>query len=108
MVWVPADGSEAMSMEQYYAGPGETPDEPAAATGDAAAPAAPDEVLTKIDAAITDAEDPVPVIDAAIAEADATPADDSGILAPGGAGPEAAVPQGASPDQVETEPGAGS
>jgi len=104
MVWVPADGSEAMSMEQYYAGPGETPDEPATSTGDSDAPVAEaDEAMAKIDAAITDDDDPVPAIDAAIVEADAATTDDSETVAS-----ETAAPEGASPDQVDTDQGSGS
>ena len=118
MVWVPADGSEAMSMEQYYAGPGETPDEPAP-SGDSDAPVAEaDEAMAKIDAAITDDDDPVPAIDAAIAEADEATTDDSepgGALesasepaVPEPAVPEAAVPEAVAADQVDTDQGSGS
>ena len=145
MVWVPADGSEAMSMEQYYAGPGETPDEPAedvARGGDAAATDAAitesdramaasdaamaktdaataatdaaraatdparaatgavpaDETLARIDAAISSDDDVVAEIDAAIAETS------DAVAAP----PEVAAPEGASPDQVDTDQGSGS
>jgi len=104
MVWVPADGSEAMSMEQYYAGPGEASDEPAATAAAATAAVPPDETLARIDAAISNDAGSSEDADV-VAEIDAAIADTSDAVA---APPEAILPEGASPDQVDAEPGSGS
>jgi N utilization substance protein A len=90
MVWVPADGSEAMSMEEYYAGPGEGEDAPADG-GDAS----------------SNGDAPAADVDAATAAAEGSGEPDAGEGAvTEGAAAEAVVSDEATVEPVEPEPGA--
>jgi len=86
MVWMPADGSEAMSMEQYYAGDAKGDDEPpagpSAADGDAGPEPEPEPVDGSVEA------DPVEVALVEVAPVEVAPVE---VVAEGVATGEAAI-----------------